>query len=83
MNEAARKCHHSGVEACRQGHFEQGITHFKAAVHSAPEVAEYHQWLISAMLAWARLRSAYCEAALEHALWAARRGTWLENRRCW
>lgn len=67
MNAAARKCHHSGVEACRQGRFEQGIGHFKAAIHAAPEVAEYHQWLISAMLAWARLQPVTPEAAVERA----------------
>ncbi len=68
MNAAARKCHRSGVEACRRGHFEQGIGHFKAAIHAAPEVAEYHQWLISAMLAWAREQPAIPEVIAKHAI---------------
>ncbi len=56
MNSSAREFYYAGVEACRQGQFEKGISHFKKAICSAPEVVEFHQWLFSAMLAWARLQ---------------------------
>jgi glycosyltransferase involved in cell wall biosynthesis len=35
------------------GRFEEAIAHFKAAVRLAPGETALHQWLISAMLAWA------------------------------
>lgn len=56
MNPSARELHHAGVEACRQGQFETGIGYFKEAIRLAPQVVESHQWLFSAMLAWARLQ---------------------------
>ena len=56
MNLPARELHHAGVEACRQGQFEKGIGYFKEAIRSAPQAVEFHQWLCSAMLAWARLQ---------------------------
>jgi multisubunit Na+/H+ antiporter MnhG subunit len=31
----------------------------------------------------AQLHHAYCDAALDYALAAARWGTWVDNRRCW
>lgn len=30
-----------------------------------------------------QLHRVYCEAALDRAIWAARRGHWLDNPRCW
>ena len=56
MNPSARELHYAGVEACRQGQFEKGIGFFKEAIRSAPQAVEFHQWLFSAMLAWARLQ---------------------------
>jgi len=55
-NPSAREIHQAGVEACRLGQFEKGIGCFKEAVRAAPQTAEFHQWLFSAMLAWARLQ---------------------------
>lgn len=56
MNPSARELHYAGVDACRQGQFEKGIGYFKEAIRSAPEAVEFHQWLFSAMLAWAQLQ---------------------------
>lgn len=54
MNPLAQEFHSAGVEACRQGQFEKGISCFKQAIRTAPQAAESRQWLFSAMLAWAR-----------------------------
>lgn len=54
MSPAAQEHHRTGIDFCRQGRFEEAIACFKAAIRAAPEAAEHHQWLVSAMLAWAR-----------------------------
>lgn len=54
VNSPARELHLAGVEACRLGQFEKGIGRFKEAIRASPQTTEFHQWLFSAMLAWAR-----------------------------
>ncbi len=52
----ARDLFFAGTRSCRAARFEEAITHFQAAMRLAPGAAELHQWLISAMLAWAGQR---------------------------